>query len=93
MGTSSSGAVRSARSAAKAAAAASPWPQQRRGTHSSTSSGRRGASVVPRAGGADSSGPRVLKELPIFPLGVVALPHATVPLMIFEPRCVAFGLD
>jgi ATP-dependent Lon protease len=26
------------------------------------------------------------RELPIFPLGVVALPHATVPLMIFEPR-------
>lgn len=27
------------------------------------------------------------KELPIFPLNVVALPHAVVPLMIFEARC------
>ncbi|KAI8466929.1 MAG: hypothetical protein J3K34DRAFT_524170 [Monoraphidium minutum] len=26
------------------------------------------------------------REIPIFPLGVVPLPHATVPLMIFEPR-------
>jgi hypothetical protein len=37
------------------------------------------------AGGAGA--PRTVKELPIFPLNVVALPHATVPLMIFEPRC------
>ena len=29
---------------------------------------------------------RVRKTLPIFPLGVVALPAATVPLMIFEAR-------
>lgn len=34
---------------------------------------------------AGSSGPS-RKELPIFPLNVVALPNATVPLQIFEPR-------
>lgn len=37
---------------------------------------------------ARSSSPvgKTTREIPIFPLGVVALPHATVPLMIFEPR-------
>jgi Lon protease-like protein len=35
---------------------------------------------------ASASGPSTRREIPIFPLGVVALPHATVPLMIFEPR-------
>ena len=32
---------------------------------------------------------RVRRTLPIFPLNVVALPAATVPLMIFEARCAA----
>lgn len=30
----------------------------------------------------------VRKQLPIFPLNVVALPYATVPLLVFEPRWV-----
>lgn len=51
---------------------------------------RRAAGVAVRAaGGEDGAGAgakRRTRELPIFPLGVVALPHATVPLMIFEPR-------
>lgn len=40
--------------------------------------------AVRAAGGASGSARTI--ELPIFPLNVVALPHATVPLMIFEPR-------
>ena len=42
-----------------------------------------------RALGGDSPDYRVRKTLPIFPLSVVALPAATVPLMIFEARYVA----
>jgi len=56
-----------------------------------TRRGVRVAPVAPRAAAGDSpsssssSSPR-RREMPIFPLGIVALPHATVPLMIFEPR-------
>lgn len=34
----------------------------------------------------DSQKTAVIKQIPIFPLSVVAFPTATVPLMIFEPR-------
>lgn len=29
---------------------------------------------------------RLIRDFPIFPLGLVALPHEQVPLHIFEPR-------
>ena len=29
---------------------------------------------------------RVVRDFPLFPLGIVALPHEYVPLHIFEPR-------
>ncbi|GBF97423.1 ATP-dependent protease [Raphidocelis subcapitata] len=45
---------------------------------------RRAPRLQPCAAGG--GGARTVRELPIFPLGMVALPHATVPLMIFEPR-------
>lgn len=49
---------------------------------------RRCTLVVRAAGDSGSAGAKGRTiELPIFPLNVVALPHATVPLMIFEPRC------
>lgn len=35
---------------------------------------------------SSSSQEPVRKQMPIFPLGVVAMPHAVVPLMIFEAR-------
>lgn len=35
---------------------------------------------------ASSSGEKVIKQIPIFPLSVVALPNVVVPLHIFEPR-------
>ncbi|GAX85660.1 hypothetical protein CEUSTIGMA_g13075.t1 [Chlamydomonas eustigma] len=43
-------------------------------------------SVNLRCGASDEPDYRVRKTLPIFPLSVVALPAATVPLMIFEAR-------
>jgi hypothetical protein len=36
--------------------------------------------------GSEGSKPGQRKELPIFPLNVVALPTVSIPLMIFEPR-------
>lgn len=49
---------------------------------------RRCTLAVRAAGDSGSAGAKGRTiELPIFPLNVVALPHATVPLMIFEPRC------
>lgn len=38
------------------------------------------------AGNADGG---VLEELPMFPLGLVALPHTVIPLRLFEPRYLA----
>lgn len=45
--------------------------------HSSTNNSRRSLQCFAAA---------KRKQLPIFPLNVVALPHAVVPLMIFEAR-------
>ena len=56
------------------ARAAAPSP------HAALSRAPRARRVAVRAAAAGSR-----QELPIFPLGVVALPHATGPLMIFEP--------
>jgi hypothetical protein len=41
---------------------------------------------VVRAAAGAGEGPGSRKELPIFPLNVVAVPHAVTPLLIFEPR-------
>ncbi|KAI8463336.1 MAG: PUA-like domain-containing protein [Monoraphidium minutum] len=70
----SSGSARHGHPPCRSAACAAPLERQHR-------SRRR---VAPRAAGRDAPGTR--KELPMFPLNVVALPHATTPLMIFEPR-------
>lgn len=87
------------RPAAHARPSAREVPYSLRSTMSASASRLAARQQVPGAG-KQSSRRSVLclagqrKQLPIFPLNVVALPHAVVPLMIFEARwvCVASAM-